>query len=353
MVLVGLISYPLYLWHWPMLQVSILPWRLFESPWAGVGGALVAAWLTYRWWERPLRQSLPARPAVIGLISAAVVIGGVGATVWARSGFPARLTPTMQALLTPVSSDAVWRYRSCFLDMDKQMPSELAPNCIEATPADAPLVAIWGDSLGPELYPALAALLTPQRLRHAQLTVTMCPPLINEAAAGPRCTVMRADMSKRIAEIRPRTVVLASAWYRDAPGLEQKLAETIAFLRASGVAEIIIVGPPPKWAPTLPVALFHELRVTGALPNVRPADPDRLAESRMLDARLQAIAARANVRYVSPIELLCEARGCLTRVSDALPAGLVATDGEHLSSAAASYVAERAIRPWLPGGSRP
>ncbi|MBP9235738.1 MAG: hypothetical protein KBF30_13765, partial [Hyphomonadaceae bacterium] len=201
-------------------------------------------------------------------------------------------------------------------------------------------------------YSAVASLQAAQRFRLAQLTVTMCPPLIHEAAAGPQCAVMRAEMSKRIAEIRPRTVVLASAWYRDAPGLEQKLNETIAFLRTSGVAEIIIVGPPPKWAPTLPIALFHELRTSGSIPSVLPADPRRLAETRLLEARLRAIATRANVRYVSLLDVLCEPQGCLTRVSEALPGGLVATDGEHISSAAAAYVVERALGPLLPGGSR-
>ncbi len=56
--------------------------------------------------------------------------------------------------------------------------------------------------------------------------------------------------------------------------------------------------------------------------------------------------------HASPLDVLCEARGCLTRVSEALPEGLVATDGEHMSTAAATYFAERALGPLLPGAGR-
>ena len=60
MVAIGLISYPLYLWHWPLLSFA----RILESQTPGLGlrlflvlSSFVLAWLTYRFMEKPIRFS--------------------------------------------------------------------------------------------------------------------------------------------------------------------------------------------------------------------------------------------------------------------------------------------------------
>lgn len=55
----GLISYPLYLWHWPLLVFSRIYQGEFPSRNARIGIALLSiilAWLTYRWIEQPIRR---------------------------------------------------------------------------------------------------------------------------------------------------------------------------------------------------------------------------------------------------------------------------------------------------------
>ena len=59
-VAIGLISYPLYLWHWPLLSFA----RILESQTPGLGlrlflvlSSFVLAWLTYRFVEKPIRFS--------------------------------------------------------------------------------------------------------------------------------------------------------------------------------------------------------------------------------------------------------------------------------------------------------
>ena len=80
LVQVGLISYPLYLWHWPVLvfQRILAP----EHPTAVARGvavvlALALAVITYWWVERPLRFG-KHRAIVIGLCTAVGVVGVVG-----------------------------------------------------------------------------------------------------------------------------------------------------------------------------------------------------------------------------------------------------------------------------------
>lgn len=69
MVLVGLISYPLYLWHWPLLstvrllggQATMVDLGLLKA--ATVGVSFVLAWLTWRAIELPAQRFASAPPA--------------------------------------------------------------------------------------------------------------------------------------------------------------------------------------------------------------------------------------------------------------------------------------------------
>jgi peptidoglycan/LPS O-acetylase OafA/YrhL len=79
-VFIGLISYPLYLWHWPSLSfVRILalgennvPTRL-----GAIAASIVAAWLTYRLLERPIRFGAHGGLKVFALAAVMTCIGSV------------------------------------------------------------------------------------------------------------------------------------------------------------------------------------------------------------------------------------------------------------------------------------
>jgi len=90
----GLISYPLYLWHWPLLSFA----RIVEE---GVPGrtirigavvlSVVLAWLTYRWLERPMRTTGRGRLKVAALVALMVMAGYTGYNAYQRNGLPFRL----------------------------------------------------------------------------------------------------------------------------------------------------------------------------------------------------------------------------------------------------------------------
>ena len=79
MVLVGLISFPLYLWHWPILSFLRIIWgstppALFRIYAVCLGFLL--SWLTYRYVERPIRygQHMKTIPLVILML----IVGALG-----------------------------------------------------------------------------------------------------------------------------------------------------------------------------------------------------------------------------------------------------------------------------------
>jgi peptidoglycan/LPS O-acetylase OafA/YrhL len=93
MVSVGLISYPLYLWHWPLLSYA----RIIEgrTPTANVRAlcvvaAFVLAFLTFRFIERPLRFHVRQKSVAWLLASAVFLVGIAGYGVWAKDEFEGR-----------------------------------------------------------------------------------------------------------------------------------------------------------------------------------------------------------------------------------------------------------------------
>ncbi len=92
MVALGLVSYPLYLWHWPLLAFStIIEGESAPAEWraAAVLGALLLSWLTYRYIERPLRGSTRSRTVLV-LLAINVAVGLGGLAIYLKGGFDER-----------------------------------------------------------------------------------------------------------------------------------------------------------------------------------------------------------------------------------------------------------------------
>jgi peptidoglycan/LPS O-acetylase OafA/YrhL len=89
----GLISYPLYLWHWPILSFA----RIVESEVpsrniriAAVVLSIVLAWLTYKLIERPLRFGNYSKVKVTVLVVLMTIVGYVGYNTYERDGLKFR-----------------------------------------------------------------------------------------------------------------------------------------------------------------------------------------------------------------------------------------------------------------------
>jgi len=89
----GLISFPLYLWHWPLLSFA----RIVETAEPSVNIRLVAialtivlAWLTYRLVEKPMRFGNYSGMKTIVLILLMLGIGNVGYQSYVRDGLKFR-----------------------------------------------------------------------------------------------------------------------------------------------------------------------------------------------------------------------------------------------------------------------
>ncbi|MET4426573.1 acyltransferase family protein [Bradyrhizobium sp. RT3a] len=93
-VFVGLISYPLYLWHWPLISYAYVI-RLGKPPTPLMALGLAAAsfllaWATYRFIEYPVRFGRHRHLRTVIVAACVAALGGCGLAVWIKTGFPER-----------------------------------------------------------------------------------------------------------------------------------------------------------------------------------------------------------------------------------------------------------------------
>lgn len=92
MVWIGLISYPLYLWHWPLLAFTTIVAGQTAPPSvraAALAGGVALAWLTFLFIERPLRGSGKPR-VVLALLAVNIAVGLGGMAIYLNDGFDQR-----------------------------------------------------------------------------------------------------------------------------------------------------------------------------------------------------------------------------------------------------------------------
>lgn len=153
----GLISFPLYLWHWPLLSFARIvegevPSRNIRI--AAVALSIVLAWLTYKLVERPIRYGSKTIPKVIVLIVSMFVTGFVGYNTYVRDGLKFRAVNEQLSEIVRLTEDDPKAHKEClkFFSLDK----ENIRYCRFSGSAK-PKIAIIGDSHGAALFTGLSS----------------------------------------------------------------------------------------------------------------------------------------------------------------------------------------------------
>jgi peptidoglycan/LPS O-acetylase OafA/YrhL len=346
LVLGGLISYPLYLWHWPLLALARVVHG--DTPPASMRIAIVAAsvvlaYATYRFFERPVRFSFSPKKTVPALSVAMLIVASAGIASVAMNGLPSRFDDTVRPYLVyQYDFAADGRVGSCWLGA-ADAPDAYSAACVDPPAGAKPLTMVWGDSHAARFFPGVRAL-TNGEVRLAQLTRDACPPVLNYGYEP--CARANGFIAGQIRALRPETVILFAAWnrYRSPDGsdlLFRQLAATVQQLKESGVPRIVVVGPAPQWRDPLPNNLVRQAVHNGS----RAVDPRtyhkfdatvRSAES----ALRRELAAATGATYFSALEAMCDAAGCLTTVNGRAD-GLTSWDDGHLTTPGALYLARK------------
>jgi peptidoglycan/LPS O-acetylase OafA/YrhL len=355
-VAVGQISYPLYLWHWPLL----VGWRLlFPNPaWyellLPVSAAFLLAWVTTRLVEDPVRfgrlgSRLVSRPTLWPISGALALVGLAGLATVNGNGLPQRFPLGVRAMAdwSEPRVPELWRLGECYHNLDNK--SDFAASCTPPKRPDVPLMLLWGDSHAGHLYPGLKSASAQRGFDVAQWTTGSCPPTLKPLLReGPACDAKRVSAWNALKTYTPDTVLLSAAWgrYLEAGNRHEDIVssirETIHQLRVLGVRNILLFGPSPVWDNPLPAELFRHM-VRHRLDGV----PERFGQPSPalwnLDNALSQEAFNLDVVYFSALNALCDSAGCLTAVHRQwVRPDLLFWDREHLTPAGSQFLVGKA-----------
>ena len=349
---IGLISYPLYLWHWVLLTYL----RIAEpgGPTSrqlalALAASFLGAWLTYRVVESPIRHQRIWLARPLPLLALLFGVGGLGLVAVALRGVPGRFPAEIAASAEALNYDHLAGVRAdeCWLGKNAA-PDGFASDCVDppAAAGHAPLIFIWGDSHAGSLTAGLRALQSRRSFRIAQFTRDACRPLLGVGYGN--CKRGNRFVLTELERTQPDAIVLYAAWDHVESQLG-KLDATLAAIQAITSRPLFVIGPPPQWDPSLPRAVVEHFKQFGTA-------PDRMTFGlvsrfvRVDEKRVEQLRERA-VTYISARTVFCNGEGCLTRTGTGAQ-DFVSWDYGHLTRAGGLYLFEHGLPDALWGAVR-
>ena len=335
-VLVGLMSYSLYLWHYPVL-VFYRAYRLQEPStvvrWALVALSLLLAALSWRFVERPFRRARPTfrRLATVAVATLVVFVG----VAYALQPVANRLNPVATETRRLLAFDnrldrSQMRRGTCFVVKFTTNDERFdADRCLSSPPGRRRMLLV-GDSHAAHLWRGLQEALPGVSLEQA--TVSDCRPVVPFASSQKCVDVLRHVFDEHVPRGGLDAVILSARWrQRDLPGLPAAVAR----LKQS-VRRVVVLGPSPEYTSRLPRLLAR---------GVENGDPG-LADSRLtpqhfeFDRILRDRARQGGYEYVSLIDAVCPGGVCQTFAAPGVP---MLSDESHFTLVGSRVVAQRIV----------
>lgn len=279
---VGLISYPLYLWHWPLLSffrtLGLSDER--QEKVAAFLISIVLAWLTYRLIERPIRFGNHGAAKAVTLLAAMALVGSAGYYTYLRDGMEGsgyRTTEKSSYARHFENSPPEWKYyfrtgiyekyrEDCnFYDLPQYLVAgyatkvprrEISKSCYTRSNSYPNAVFLWGDSHAEQLNYGLRKHL-PGSWQLLRVASAGCPAV--EEVGGPStsdyCLQSNWFAWQTIKELKPNVVLIAQARGHDS----RTMVRIADKLRSVGVEKVIFAGPTPHWRAPLHTVVLRKL----------------------------------------------------------------------------------------------
>lgn len=357
-VFIGLISYPLYLWHWPLMSYGHILWgEAFTSGkrLALMGLSFLLAAFTYAVIEKPFRGTRSYKK-IFSVCSALLLLAVLGLVIWHGTVKPYSHRFGVDKFLYAAQD---WDHTSMLKEFSKIKTYGSSPRLtVFEIPSEGPKTIYIGDSNMQQYAPRIGKMLSGAGGRRGAYFIasggTRPVPGFFIDATYPHKELFEA-FEDAYADPAVDTVVLAASWYNAANKIchvdgfsmdtaegkkrfEQNLTEFISRIKREGKRVVLIGSLPlgrldPKknvvrglWPVSFTIdatqgAYLERMRT---FPHVATMDP-----------LLQRVVKATGIEYIEPKEYLC-ADGFCPAVDERLRLPIY-KDGGHLAN---TYVRE-------------
>lgn len=345
---VGLISYSLYLWHWPLITFAHFL-NQGDAPWSVRAAALLIsvlfAYLTFKLVETPMRKAKPLSMATLGGVGLIAACGAAGVFVTSHGGLPGRDAEVTQV----TQSIGSWEFPG---RMEKlPLPTTSLARAME--PNAPKLTLFLGDSNIQHYYSRVDELIQQQRSKDRGaifITGGGCLPLPQvKPKHGYRHCEGLAEAAVHLAKSNPKVdrVVIGAAWngyFVDTLRIDanpesgvseyrrslESLHALVLDLEKHGREVFFVLNAPAGAALDPRNAIRRDLAAFPNMLHVRHGSIDRFEFERRhatLQSDLAEVASRAGASIIRPVDHLCAER-CPALMANGLP---LYKDSTHLN----------------------
>jgi len=325
MVWVGVISFPLYLWHWPLLSYAHILTGASLSK--GISFALVLisfllAWGTHHLIEKPLRFGPSGGQKAIGLVSAMVLIAGGGYWILLSQGLPGREAVATTARINSLLVGPTWKYTKNDI-CESSYPEGFRYFCSQKKPGP-PTILLFGNSYANHLYGGFAN--SDYFANDNVLSYGSCEPWGLQADCGRLKKIVVDNPSIRMVVINERWPRLSDDGQRldyfsgkPVPNPPQAtsslgaaytkfLEEYLSFFESRGI-KVVIFGPKPE--------INQDARTCFARPFMKAANDCSIGRKEALSQQKgivsiirAALEKHPTVQYFDQNEVVCDRNVC-------------------------------------------
>lgn len=340
MVAVGLISYSLYLWHWPILVYArYIPTYEFTTAVAlgCMAVAVVLSILTWRFVEQPVRHKkiFPTRKGIF-LFSLAGLLGMavIGGAIILSKGVPQRFDDAVIAYANGKFDENPHRGECDQPDMEDIQNGTI---CQTNEKAGKPNFILWGDSMADAIAPAFYGLSEKYNRNGYIMTGHGCAPILEAKAPrsfkGFDCTASNSAVFDLIERENINIVYLAASWgnwlrpgQMTFPGDQNwynagkdrfdnitmaALQRTIDRLQGNGVKVYVLMNPPPT-PPMIDPPRQLALETHYGIVETKAFTPMDYYDSNREDGvvTFRRLSGDKTVTYIDPKPVMCDVERC-------------------------------------------
>lgn len=320
-VFFGLISYSLYLWHWPTIVLGqyylVRDFTLPESC-AAIVFMVGAAYVSWRYIERPFRmKSMPIQKVRWAAGAGVAALACAGLVLIRANGLPWRLNPQAARINEAVDTNyrcPVTDYllfgasRACLLNLPSRKSKD----------AD---VVLLGNSHAQMYAPLIREIVVQRHLHGLLVPLNSCLPTVAANTTLACITAARTNLEAISRLKRAKTVILAMTWSYDtlttADGnnvsnagskvLIAAINDLIERLKKKGKS-VVLVGPiaEPEWD----VASITSRELAFGRPLTHPLFRSASAFFGRFGSLLAYYSSRADIKFVRPDLVQCRQGRC-------------------------------------------